>query len=143
MWSDRVALVGQSSADEARAVQSARGVLRSTQKGLRSTRKGGVRGRPKRGEGAVNVGVDVGYARRRCDWQFAAHPDKTNSFFYHNLNSSRARQRDFGRAGREQSRGQEIRSRWSLRAPEFHEGLNFCGQKVARNREYGRGEVWE
>ena len=61
MRSDRVALVGQSSADEARAVQSARGVLRST-------RKGGARSQLERGEGAVNLGVDVGYARRRCDW---------------------------------------------------------------------------
>ena len=64
-------------------------------------------------------------------------PKQNEPFFYHNLTSSRARERDFGRAGREQSRGQKIRSGWSLQPPEFHEGLNFLWSESGTKKRIG------
>ena len=64
-------------------------------------------------------------------------PKQNEPFFYHNLTSSRAGERDFGRAGREQSHGQEIRSGWSLQPPEFHEGLNFLWSESGTEKRIG------
>ena len=63
-------------------------------------------------------------------------PKQNEPFFYHNLTSSRARERDFGRA-----RGGSSRAVRRYAADGVCNRLNstkdsiFCGQQVARKRE--------